>query len=464
MFRHFILSLICTIAVIAQAHAETPPPSTSSIYIKVGEASVKRSLMAMPAFRYLGIPSSSGKTAGADLFNIVYNDLNVSDYFAFIREEAFLEDPTKVGLEPAPGDTNGFHFENWQQIKVDFLVRAGYSVANGEITFETYVYYVPQAKLVFGKKYHAPLTALRKLAHTFANDVVEKLTGKKGYFLTKIVAASDRAGKEHKEIFVMDWDGTNIKQISDHKSITMSPSWAPDGKSVVYTAFAYNPVTKLRNVDLFRYDLDSGKRWLISFHHGINSGAMFIAGSDNLLATLSKEGNPDIYELTRDGDVVRQLTHGPGNAMNVEPTASPDGSQIAFSSDRGGRISIYVMKRDGSGANQRANVGRYNASPAWSPDGKKIAFAGQDKDHFDIFIMNADGSNIVRLTTAKKKNGRAADNEDPCFSPDGTRIMFVSNRTGTNAIYITNLDGSNERQITYDHANYFRPKWSPYLE
>jgi TolB protein len=108
-------------------------------------------------------------------------------------------------------------------------------------------------------------------------------------------------------------------------------------------------------------------------------------------------------------------------------------------------------------------AGQFNSSPAWSPDSKKLAFAGQSDDHFDIFVMNVDGSNMIRLTSAKKSNGRWANNEDPSFSPDGRFVMYTSNRTGKSQIYISTVDGNEERRVTNDNYNYYRPKWSANL-
>ena len=206
------------------AHAQE-----NSVYIKVGEAKVKKSLMALPAFQFFSSPSQSkdSKSIGAELYNTVNNDLDVSAYFQFIKPEAFLDDTAKVGLKPAPGEPNGFNFDNWKKIGAEFLVRAGFTIIKDEITLETYVYYVPQAKLIFGKKYSGPSRAARRIAHTFCNDVVEKLTGKKGMFLSRAVASTDRPTGKWKEIYVMDWDGNGLEAITSHKGISISPAWSP---------------------------------------------------------------------------------------------------------------------------------------------------------------------------------------------------------------------------------------------
>lgn len=443
------------------AHAE-------DIYIDVGQAQVKKSLIAITPIHYLG-SQKTNKThleAGELIYKVMNNDLAVSGYFTSISPDAYLEDVSKVGLRPAPGESNGFNFDKWKPVGADFLIRSGYQVVDGKIIFETYLYHVPQAKLVFGRTYEAPINASRKIAHTYCNDILKALTGKKGMFLTRFVATRQDSIKRPKEVYVTDWDGQNIDKISEHLSISVSPTWSPNGEEIAYTSFAYHPVNKTRNSDLFVFNLKNKKRFLVSYRKGLNNGANYYPDGKNLILTLSVQGNADLYKMASDGGSLTQLTRGPNGAMNVEGAVSPDGSKIAFASDRGGNIAIYVMNADGSDPKKKISVGKYNASPAWSPDGKKIAFAGQEAGAFDIFVMDADGQDkgLKRLTTAHKPNGKRANNESPSWSPDGRHIMFVSDRTGANQIYIINPDGTNERRITFDNFIWDKPKWSPFLD
>ena len=439
---------------------------SSNIYIDVGSATIKRSLIALPAFQYFGSAKDDKKNLaiGQELFNVAYNDLLVSSYFTFIRQDAFLEDTSKVGLKPAPGDPKGFNFQNWRSIGTEFLVRAGYKVVGDKISLETYLYHVPQAKLVLGKTYEGPLSSARKIAHTFCNDALQALTGKKGMFNSKVVVAATERNQSFKEIYIMDWDGANVKKISNHKSVAISPAFSPDGKKVAYTAFAFHAKAKTRNADMFLYDLTNGKRWLISYRKGINSGAAFMPDGNSILLTISQGGSPDVFNMSLDGKDLRRITKGPNRAMNVEPAPSPDGKRIAFSSDRSGQPMIYIMNAQGGDIQRVTFAGRYNASPNWSPDGKKLAFAGYDKSHFDIFVLDVASKQLTRLTSAKKSSGKWADNEDPTFSPDGRHVMYVSNRTGKNQLYMVSPDGSNERRVTVDSKAYFKPKWSGYLD
>ncbi|MCB0348478.1 MAG: PD40 domain-containing protein [Bdellovibrionales bacterium] len=435
---------------------------SDGIYIKVTDANVKKSLLALTPLQYTGSASlvSQYQKIGADLYSVLRNDLDVSSYFEFINPKAYLEDTAKVGLRPAPQYANGFKFDNWKKIGSEFLIRAGYQVVAGKIELESYLYYVPTATLVVAKKYTGSIDEARTIAHTFANDIILNLTKKPGMFTSQLVVTSDRAGNKWKEIYTMDWDGYNAKKITNHKSIAVSPNWSYDGKSITYTAFAYNSKTKSRNADLFLFELDTQKRFALSTKAGINSGSSFTPDDKNIYLTISQGGNPDIYRMDTNGRNQVRLTNGPAGAMNVEPEVNKDGDLVVFSSDRSGNAMIYTMNTSGSNVKRLTFAGKYNASPVWSPDGKKIAFAGFDKTHFDIFVMNADGTNMIRLTSAKKKNGKMANNENPSFSPDGRLVMYVSDRTGKKQIYIANADGTNERRITFDNYNYDQPKWS----
>ena len=439
---------------------------SGQIYIDVGQATVKKSLIAFPPLLYFGSEPQNKKhiDIGQDLFKVIFNDLTVSNYFTFIRHEAFLEDPAKTTLKPAPGDPKGFNFQNWKTIGAEFLIRGGYRVTGDKISLEIYVYHVAQAKLIFGKTYEGGLDKARVIAHTFANDLVKALTGKKGMFLTKMAVVMRETLKGAKEVYVMDWDGSNLRKISNHKSIAISPAWSPSGDRIAYTAFAYHENIKSRNADLFIYELANAKRWLVSYRKGINSGANFFPDGKNLFMTLSLAGTPDIYKVTPDGKTMNRVTNGPNRAMNVEPAISPDGTKVAFSSDRSGQPMIYVMNVNGSNIKRLTFAGRYNSSPSWMPDNKTIAFAGYDKDHFDIFTVNIDGTGLKRLTEATTPSGKAADNRDPSISPDGRQVAFTSNRSGNSQIYIIDPDGNNERRITYDKFDWEQPKWSNFLD
>ena len=137
------------------------------------------------------------------------------------------------------------------------------------------------------------------------------------------------------------------------------------------------------------------------------------------------------FQTDRDGEL-RDLRHGrrrlqpdqpheQRSESKRNPSWSPDGSQIAFDSDRDGNWEIYVMDADGSNPTNLTNNAADDQRPAWSPDGSKIAFhSNRDGNLDEIYVMDADGSNPIRLTNN-------TDNDHcPSWSPDGSKIAFRS--------------------------------------
>lgn len=427
-----LVALLCSFS-IEPARAESP-------HIVVGSAHTKKSVIAFPEFKDLG--GATGMAKG--IHEVVLNDLTFMDLFQFLSSAAFLEDANKTGI-----NLDSFKMSNWSSIGAEFLVKTQLSSEKGSYRLSARVYDTTGVKLILGKDYLLGSTDSKAAGHIMANDIVTALTGLPGIFRTKIAMTCQKAGK--KEIYMMNFDGTEVKQVTHHSSISFSPAWGPDGTKLAYSVFTRHK-NNVKNIDLYEFDFNNNTVRLLSNHKGMNSGAAYSPDGKSLAVTMSFLGNPDIFLLDPKVSTVTRLTKSFGT--DVDPTWSPDGKSIAFVSSRSGMPMVYSMNVDGSHIQRLTFAGRYNATPSWSPMGKKIAFAGYLEGKFDVFIMNPDGTNIERLT---KNQG---NNEDPTFSPDGNFIAFSSNRTGQENVYVMNVDGTFVKRLTYGLGRCVAPKWS----
>ena len=190
-------------------------------------------------------------------------------------------------------------------------------------------------------------------------------------------------------------------------------------------------------------------------------------GDDQGKIVFEVEG--EIYIMNADGREQTRLTDGNPKVEDKQPALSPDGTRIAFSSDRDGRsFNLYAMDIDGQNVQQLTNNNAHESSPAWSPDGTRIAFVlGPDLTvggvayvsscRSEIYVMNADGSGWwTHLTNAE-------GGTDPAWSPDGREIAFSSSRTGNYEIYVMAVDGNRTRvaQLTSTLRQEGDPAWSP---
>lgn len=165
-----------------------------------------------------------------------------------------------------------------------------------------------------------------------------------------------------------------------------------------------------------------------------------------------RDGNLEIYSMAADGSNQVNLTNNP--ADDTDPVWSPDGSQIAFVSNRdngeGGGQFIYVMDADGSNVRQLTFENNCRM-PDWSQDGTRIAYHSDD----DIFVINVEGKNPgVNLTNNPERD------VNPVWSPDDSKIAWGSSTDGENwRVFVMNADGSDKKQITHDGIVY-GPDWT----
>lgn len=168
-----------------------------------------------------------------------------------------------------------------------------------------------------------------------------------------------------------------------------------------------------------------------------------------------ENGNPDIYTMRPDGSELTNLTDGP--AQDSNPFWSPDGSRIAFESDRNGFMQIFLMNSDGTDVKQ-VSTGEaehrfetsqhFEASNPWSPDGSKLLFTERQPGEktWLLYTIGVDGENKTALTQVPNIYSL------PTWSPDGTHIAYISPEPVSNRvmsrIYVVDASGGNTTNIT----------------
>ena len=294
----------------------------------------------------------------------------------------------------------------------------------------------------FGKRYRGAAGALPRIAHMMANDLVRTVNGKPGIFLSLIGFASNRTGNF--EIWLMDWDGANQRQITRHNALSILPSWSADNERMVYTSFARG------TSDMYIISRRGGARTRVPTGLNLNTSATFSPISNDIAFVGSVAGNPDIYLIKDDGTNLRRLTND--SSIESTPEWSPNGRQISFTSGRSGSPQIYTMDAEGSNVQRISFEGEWNDDATWSPDGSQIAYTSRVNGRFQIRIADL-ASHQSRVLAGE------GSNEQPAWSPDGKWVAFQSNRSGRWQIYRMRVDGTDLLQLTFDGENK-DPDWS----
>jgi TolB protein len=420
----------------------------------------------------IAIPDLRGSGPAQPLMNsfneTLYNDLDASGIFKIVPKTMYPlqvpQQPSDFREQPAPQggrsgqqppNGGGTWLSDWSSPPVsgNYLAFGYTAVQNNVLILYGWLFNVGQPTIaqaqVLGKRYFgSPDEAgAKKTAHEFAADIIAQMGGT-SLLGTKIYFVSNRTG--HKEIWTMDPDGSNQRQISHFNSLSIMPAVSPDGTKIAFTSFARG------NPAIFILSTDTGRR--LPFYNqvaSLNETPDFTPDGKQLLYASSASGWAQIYVANIDGSNLRRISST--RALEVEPKVNPKtGSDLAFVSGRSGPQQIYRMNMDGTDVQRLTNGEGEASNPSWHPNGQIIAFSwtrGFATGNFNIFVMDIASRAFNQLTYG------AGRNENPTWAPDGKHLAFMSTRTGSEQIWTMLGNGTQLKQLTTAGKNW-TPIWA----
>ncbi len=399
------------------------------VYLDITASDARKINMAVPWFQNKGVNQQS-QVPGRELAEILGKALVFHGIIALIPATEY------AGAQDA----------DWHKLGADYSVLAQYESSAGQISMELRLLDVAANEIIMGKSFSGSVSQKEQMVYKFCDSVIETLTGKPGIATSRI--AFINGNNKVKEVYLTDILGTNFRQVTRHKHLTVSPRFVPGGSYLTYSSYHTG------NQNLYITDLRQDKTTkVLSRRKGLNMAPAWSADGSTMVLTLSKGGNPDLYLLDSRGEIIEQLTDRAG--INVSPTWSPDGNHLVFVSDRSGKPQLYLMEMRTRKVQRLTFEGSENAEPSWSPVEDLIVYSSLRNGVYQLFTLNPFNSGTpVQLTSDLSYH------ESPSWSPDGSQIIFAKRDGNRNQIYGIMKNGSFQRRLFTLPGSQAYPQWS----
>ncbi len=395
----------------------------AKVYIDISSPGLKKLPIAIQEF--------SG-TSGKEISDIIRNDLDFTGLFMYIDRSAYLENPsqpfntknwTPIGVETVvKGSVQGGK---------DFSVKMSlYDVFEGkEILKKEYKaereFIRPLSHAIANDIYYA-LTGEKGIFRSRISFVAEGKDGMGVYIMdwdgnritrmglkgniilsprwsrdgTKLIYSAER--NRQWGIYLLDFKSMSERKVFFSKGTNMAGDFLPEGNDIIFSS------SKDGTPALYRMNLKNNNIIKLTSSYSIDVSPAVSPNGKYIAFVSDRGGSPQIYMMRRDGSDVRRVTFE--GSYNTSPSWSPKGDRIVFVGRRGTN-QIFTVKHSGSGLTQLATV-RNNEDPSFSPDGRYITFSSDRDGVKGIYIMRANGESQKRITP---KNLRASG---PRWSPN----------------------------------------------
>jgi len=398
---------------------------------------------------------SFNSTLMADLQSSALFDLKSKSFFP----PSYPQQPSDL----VPQDNGqGKALSDWAgpPVSASHLVFGYAAVVNGVLAVYGNVYDTRQpaaSAKVFAQRYAGSTdeAGAVRIAHEFANDIIHQFGGTGSLLNSRIYFVSDRgAVKGGRELWVMDWDGRNQKQLTKMGALIAYPAISFDGSRLACTLWPLsgNPTPVITMIDS-----QTGRK--LPFYNqraSLNAAATFTPDGTTVFYSSSASGEPQIYSAKVNGAEFTRITQTKGNA--TEPKVNPKNADSLLFVQGFPNEQIYRMNAEGLNVERLTEGTGEAANPSWSPDGQHIAFAwtrGYQAGEFNIFVMDVSSPQKYQQLT----HDSGGKNENPVWAPDGKHIVFMRTpRSGRSQIYSMLADGTQVTQLTTQGINKY-PVW-----
>jgi Tol biopolymer transport system component len=268
----------------------------------------------------------------------------------------------------------------------------------------------------------------------------------------------------NQEIYTMNADGSNLRNLTNNPASDTEPEISPDGTKIAFVSTRNG----ILNPEIYVMNADGSNQQRLTKNDDINAVDRYPTWSpdgERIAFASNRDGNYEIYTmLAADGSDQENITHNP--ARDFAPAYSPAGTyaqatSIAFETNRDGNAEVYFMGYKGEDPYNLSRNPAGDFGPTYAPgpiDYWNRAFTRSvptqgGSFNYEIYEMTYLGVTQTNLTN------NAAHDQDPSYSPDGTKIAFTTDRAGNDEIYSMNRDGSSPTNLTNNAATDQDPDW-----
>jgi TolB protein len=396
-------------------------------------------------------PDDASRDACRVFSQVLRADLRFENLFQFVPDSLFAAIPAMNPDSP--------NFEDWKSIGANILVVTRAEVVGAEMNVEARVFFVDTGQAMLTKRYSGKAENPRVFAHQLSDEVMT-LTAYRGVARTRIAFSSDRSSSKEriaKELFIVDYDGYNPRQVTVNNSINILPAWRPDGQALAYVSYRQerSPLIFLAEIFLGRSsgnisgERTAGERASQAFAPAWSPDGKRIAFASN------RAGNMEIYSANADGSDVRRLTNSA--AADTAPCWSPTGAELVFTSNRTGAPQLWVMDNEGLNLRRLTTIGNYNDACAWNPSRQysEVAYTSRIEGGFEVAVMDLATRTVRQIT-----EGRGSC-EYPSWAPSGRHLVFSCNRGGAWQLTVADREGRQMTTLAAGPGNNVQPDWGP---